>query len=280
VKKDGLSTYTINGKKATKGDVVTALKNKGIDLDHNRFLILQGEAEQISLMKPKGANENETGLLEYLEDIIGSNQFVEVIQSSYEQVEKISEERTAVSNRLRAIGKELDSLRKPVQEAKAYLTTSAEVIRSEGIIKQIEHMNVRMKTEKLERDVKRKEEVLESEKKAQEENQTVLRKCEAKYNTSLKEVTKLQKQLEVVKADWVDFEKNELTLNNDIKHKNTLIKKEQTKKTKVEGNITSNTNQQKVNSRDLEDYSKELEELNEGLENAESELEDIYHSLQ
>ena len=53
MKKDGLSTYTINGTKATKGDVVTALKKKGIDLDHNRFLILQGEVEQISLMKPK-----------------------------------------------------------------------------------------------------------------------------------------------------------------------------------------------------------------------------------
>ena len=26
---------------------------KGIDLEHNRFLILQGEVEQISLMKPK-----------------------------------------------------------------------------------------------------------------------------------------------------------------------------------------------------------------------------------
>jgi structural maintenance of chromosome 4 len=30
--------------------------DKGIDLDHNRFLILQGEVEQISLMKPKGSN--------------------------------------------------------------------------------------------------------------------------------------------------------------------------------------------------------------------------------
>ena len=42
-------------------------------------MILQGEVEQISLMKPKATNANETGLLEYLEDIIGSNRFVERI---------------------------------------------------------------------------------------------------------------------------------------------------------------------------------------------------------
>lgn len=33
--------------------VTTLLKARGIDLDNNRFLILQGEVEQISMMKPK-----------------------------------------------------------------------------------------------------------------------------------------------------------------------------------------------------------------------------------
>ena len=49
------------------------LRTKGIDLDHNRFLILQGEVEQISQMKVKAENPNEEGMLEYLEDIIGSS---------------------------------------------------------------------------------------------------------------------------------------------------------------------------------------------------------------
>ena len=47
------------------------LREKGIDLDHNRFLILQGEVESISLMKPKALTEHDTGMLEFLEDIIG-----------------------------------------------------------------------------------------------------------------------------------------------------------------------------------------------------------------
>jgi structural maintenance of chromosome 4 len=82
------SRFFLNNVEAAYKDVCTILKDKGIDLDHNRFLILQGEVEQISLMEPKARNSNETGLLEYLEDIIGSNRHVEKI----EMLEKILEE--------------------------------------------------------------------------------------------------------------------------------------------------------------------------------------------
>ena len=76
VYRSSMSKYFVNNAVVDYTAVVTLLKSKGIDLDHNRFLILQGEVEQISLMKPKAQNANETGLLEYLEDIIGSNRYV------------------------------------------------------------------------------------------------------------------------------------------------------------------------------------------------------------
>ena len=72
------SKYFINGSGATRGDVEELLASKGIDLENNRFLILQGEVEQIAMMKPKGQSEHETGFLEYLEDVIGSNRYVRV----------------------------------------------------------------------------------------------------------------------------------------------------------------------------------------------------------
>jgi len=55
----------------------TLLEGKKIDLEHNRFLILQGEVEQIALMKPKE-------LLEYLEDIIGTNKYVGQIDQKFQ----------------------------------------------------------------------------------------------------------------------------------------------------------------------------------------------------
>eukprot|EP00951_Prasinocladus_malaysianus_P030923 scaffold293849_cov44-Prasinocladus_malaysianus.AAC.1 len=74
------SNYYVNDKKSNFTEVTDILKKKGVDLDNNRFLILQGEVEQISMMKPKGQNPGDTGLLEYLEDIIGTDKYVEKIE--------------------------------------------------------------------------------------------------------------------------------------------------------------------------------------------------------
>lgn len=59
--------YYIDDSRAVYRDVANLLRCHGIDLDHNRFLILQGEVEQIALMKPKAPSEHEDGFLEYLE---------------------------------------------------------------------------------------------------------------------------------------------------------------------------------------------------------------------
>lgn len=77
---------------------------KGIDLEHNRFLILQGEVEQISMMKPKAISPQtgETGLLEYLEEIIGSSHHVEEIENLQKSLELANEKKIEQSNRVKA----------------------------------------------------------------------------------------------------------------------------------------------------------------------------------
>lgn len=56
------------------------LLQNNIDLEKNRFMILQGEVEQIALMKPATFNPEIPGLLEYLEDIIGTDVYVPQIE--------------------------------------------------------------------------------------------------------------------------------------------------------------------------------------------------------
>ncbi|KAJ1638344.1 RecF/RecN/SMC N terminal domain-containing protein [Pavlovales sp. CCMP2436] len=74
---DSSSKYFVNGRPSSFSEVVVLCKARGVDLDHNRFLILQGEVEQIAMMKPKAPSPHEDGLLEYLEDLIGSNRHTE-----------------------------------------------------------------------------------------------------------------------------------------------------------------------------------------------------------
>ena len=102
-------------------EVCDLLKSKQIDLEHNRFLILQGEVEQISLMKPMAPNPNDPGLLEYLEDIIGSNKYVEKIEEAEKQLEDTNDERIGKTNRVKAAQAELDSLEDDKDTAVAYV---------------------------------------------------------------------------------------------------------------------------------------------------------------
>ena len=114
---DNTNKYYINGRGSNYKEVTDLLKKAGIDLDHNRFLILQGEVELISLMPPKARNENETGMLEYLEDIIGSNRLIEKIEESGKEVDVLNEERGQKVNKLKIVEKERANLSSAKEEA-------------------------------------------------------------------------------------------------------------------------------------------------------------------
>jgi structural maintenance of chromosome 4 len=56
------------------------------------------------MMKPKAATAHEEGLLEYLEDIIGTNKYCSVIEQKAQQVETANEERSEKLSRLKITG--------------------------------------------------------------------------------------------------------------------------------------------------------------------------------
>ena len=66
VNSSSISKYYLNNTDSTQAEIKTKLKSEGIDLTNNRFLILQGEVEQISQMKPKSGDRDKPGFLEYL----------------------------------------------------------------------------------------------------------------------------------------------------------------------------------------------------------------------
>jgi structural maintenance of chromosome 4 len=110
VYKNGSSKYFLNNREINFDSLCTILDKKGIDLKHNRFLILQGEVEQISMMKPKASNPGEVGLLEFLEDIIGTTRYVNLIEKLGKDIDELSEIKTQKSNRVRITKNELDQL--------------------------------------------------------------------------------------------------------------------------------------------------------------------------
>lgn len=61
-------------------------------------------------MKPKARDENDDGLLEYLEDIIGTSKYKEPIEEASGRLEGLNEDRAEKLNRVRYVEKEKNSL--------------------------------------------------------------------------------------------------------------------------------------------------------------------------
>ncbi|KAF6776425.1 hypothetical protein AHF37_03641 [Paragonimus kellicotti] len=132
--RDNSSTYWIDNTRAVYRDVAALLRSHGVDLDHNRFLILQGEVEQIALMKPKAPSEHEDGFLEYLEDIIGSSRFKQPLAIFADRIERLNDLRLEKLTRVKAVEKEKDELEGVRNEAMGYLRLVNQVIRMKNIL--------------------------------------------------------------------------------------------------------------------------------------------------
>jgi structural maintenance of chromosome 4 len=125
--KNNSSKYYINGRTSDYKEVTTLLRSRGIDLDHKRFLILQGEVESIAQMKPKAQGEHDDGLLEYLEDIIGTSQYKKPIEESINQAEELNEVCAEKKNRVKLVEKEMESLEDKKTLALQFINTENQI---------------------------------------------------------------------------------------------------------------------------------------------------------
>jgi len=223
--KDNSSFYQLNGKRVQYKEVAKTLREKGIDLDHNRFLILQGEVESISLMKPKALTEHDTGMLEFLEDIIGTSRFKTPIELLSKKVEELNELRVEKLNRVKLVEKEKDELEGPMKEALGYLRLENEKV--EKTHKQRSRYifdaegNIAKATEKK---VEIEESVSELTEKMKEiEDRRKEKETEIKGKGECFE--KVQAEIEKLGETFRDFEKEDTTLREDLKNTNVKRKK-------------------------------------------------------
>ncbi|AFN83314.1 chromosome segregation ATPase [Encephalitozoon romaleae SJ-2008] len=105
------SRYFVDGEEASSAVVMSLLNSEGVDMEHNRFLILQGEIENIAMIKPMG-----DGLLEYLEDVIGTNEYKEEIEKEEREHQRVAEEYEGKSAALKFYEKEYEHIERKKEE--------------------------------------------------------------------------------------------------------------------------------------------------------------------
>ena len=259
-RRDNSSQYQIGKKNATFKKVAEFLGSKGIDLDNNRFLILQGEVEMISMMPPKGKTENDEGLLEYLEDIIGSNKYVEDANRAAEKVEQLTEYRQEKLNRVKAAEKEKDGLAGAKAEAQSLIGKDRDIRRKKNILFQIHSMVARKEGEEAQEQREELVEQLEAERLKLKEADERVAEIENGMGEEKKEYDKVYKELTETKEEYTSYERQDIQMKENIKHEKGNIKK-------LESKIT--TEKQK-----MEDAQTAMEEAEESIPTLEEKIEE------
>lgn len=167
------SNYEINGVAKHRVDVVDLLKSKGMDMNNNRFLILQGEVEQISLMKPITGKREEPGLLEYLEDIIGSYKYVDQIVELGDTLTDIRKAKETELLLLHDLTKELESMADSKASAVAYFEIQNQLFSLNNVKYYLEMADTRETDARLHETIGRLNDELEADKKKLHETAAV-----------------------------------------------------------------------------------------------------------
>jgi len=223
--KDNSSFYQVNGKRCQFKDVAKLLRAKGIDLDHNRFLILQGEVESISLMKPKALTEHDTGMLEFLEDIVGTSRFKKPIEMLNTRVSELNDLRVEKLNRVKLVEKEKDELEGPMREALQCLHMENELTHKQNTVCQLKMHNCRKnisdneaKKQEIESSVS---DLTEQLKEIHDKRKGVEKEISAKGS----EYTASQKKVDEHQNEFNKYELEDTNLKEDMKNTNVRRKK-------------------------------------------------------
>ncbi|KAL8901146.1 MAG: hypothetical protein Q9207_005349 [Kuettlingeria erythrocarpa] len=208
--KSNASKYYINGQESNFTTVTTLLKDRGVDLDHKRFLILQGEVESIAQMKPKAANEHDDGLLEYLEDIIGTSKYKSPIEESATEVDTLNEVCTEKSARVQHVEKEKNGLEDKKNKALAYIRDENDLAFKQSALYQVYIDECGDNLKVTEEAIGQMQEQLNVELSKHQGNEDGIKCLEKDYKRGVKEYEALQKATQAVIKEMAKHDKEQV----------------------------------------------------------------------
>ncbi|KAJ4269485.1 Structural maintenance of chromosomes protein 4 [Fusarium torreyae] len=273
------SKYYINGKESNFTTVTALLRDRGVDLDHKRFLILQGEVESIAQMKAKAGNEHEDGLLEYLEDIIGTSKYKTPIEESATEVETLNEVCMEKSGRVQHVEKEKNSLEDKKDKAIAYIRDENELAMKQSALYQLFLHKCGENVAVTEEAIAQMQAQLDAELEKHHGGEQVIKTLENDYAMGTKEFEVKEKGTQALVKEMAKFEQERVKF--DEKRKFLEDKRKKLEKTIANAETTSAEADETIEQcgEEIETRTQEVAELEEQIQTAEAELAQIRDSL-
>ncbi|KAJ5460040.1 Structural maintenance of chromosomes protein [Penicillium daleae] len=277
--KNNSSKYYMNKKETSFTAVTTFLKDRGIDLDHKRFLILQGEVESIAQMKAKAANEHDEGLLEYLEDIIGTSKYKTPIDEAATELESLNDVCIEKNNRVQHVEKEKTALVDKKDKALAYIRDENELAEKQSALYQIYINECADNVRVTEEAILQMQELLNMELEKHEGNESGIKELEKAYKRGVREYESMEKESQALAKEMAKYDKENVKFEE--KRKFLLGKHKKLEKTMQTSRLAASECQSLVEkfTDDIEKKTKETVQLENEMKAEEEELDSIRESL-
>ncbi len=230
-------------------------------------------------MKPKAANEHDDGLLEYLEDIIGTSKYKTPIEESAVEVDTLNEVCTEKSARVQHVEKEKNGLEDKKNKALAYIKDENELAYKQSALYQVYIDECDDNLKVTEEAIGQMQEQLNAEVGKHRGNEDGIKNLEKDYKRGAREFEALQKATQAVIKEMARHDKEQVKYEEKKKFLRT-------KQTKLEKSLqTSRLSGSEANSLiqkhtdDIERNTKEIGALEQSVRVEEKELAAIRDGL-
>eukprot|EP00477_Mikrocytos_mackini_P001460 GAHX01001569.1.p1 GENE.GAHX01001569.1~~GAHX01001569.1.p1 ORF type:complete len:1231 (-),score=359.42 GAHX01001569.1:23-3715(-) len=273
---NNISKYFINEKAVKFDDLYTFLLGKNLDIKNNRFIILQGEIDSISMMKPKAIRETEVGLLEYLEDVIGTGQYLVPLNNIEKKLDKINDKKGEKTRRLKLVEKDIKSLEVQKDEAMDLVVLRFRIskIKQNLIDKDNkslgeEGLGVKEQYVKIQEKAKQSEGVINGLENSIKVSKDNIKTYTESHKTHKKEEDNLNKKL-------YSLEKRDLAIQEKLKYQKEKYESAVKQIKDVQGDIKEKEEQYQDNNKEFKSISESIGKMTEEVKSIEVKLDKEY----
>merc|ERR1712190_570687 len=226
-----------------------------------------------------GQNASSEGLLEYLEDIIGSNKNVEKINRCSEQVETLNNEVQERLNRVKVVERDRDKLSNAKDEAIDYIKSQLQLCKLQGVNKQMLLNKYQNKHKALSATLVDANNAINAKQEEQNEITQQMKDIEDKYQEIRKEKIKIEREVKKNQDQFQEFDQNDVSFTERLKYLKKQMTKIKKNRSKLENEKEEFAETIEKNKRVIPLLDREREEAEVDLERASAKQEQMMSEL-
>lgn len=230
-------------------------------------------------MKPKAANEHDDGLLEYLEDIIGTSKYKTPIDESAAEVETLNEVCAEKSGRVQHVEKEKSSLEDKKEKALAYIRDENELTMKQSALYQVYIGECNDNLVVTQEAITQMQAQLDEELEKHQGNEAIIKDLQKKFSKGSKAYEAQDKETQALLKEMAKFEQERVKF--DEKRKFLVDKRKKLEKTITNAEKTSTEAEETIEecTEEIATRAQEIIDLEQQIKDEEAELNNIRESL-